>query len=222
MPELHAAALLFDMDGTLVDSTAVVEATWGAFAELHSLDLAEVLAFAHGRPTAATVRHFLSHPALIASETRRLVEHEESTTEGVREVPGAAEFIAALPRSAWAVVTSASRVLASNRMRAAGIPLPDVLISADDITRGKPDPQGYLLAADALRVNIGSTIVFEDSPAGIRAGLASNALTVAIGTLAAFDGHIERFENFHGFEVAGQPPAGGVILSMPAPMNCGV
>lgn len=219
MLELHASALLFDMDGTLVDSTALVEAIWNDFADVHRLDIAEVLSFAHGRPTGATVHHFLSDPALATRETARLVAYEESTIEGVREVPGAAALIAALPRTSWAVVTSASRVLATNRMAAAGIPLPEVLISADDITHGKPDPQGYLLAAEALGVDIASTVVFEDSPAGIRSGRASGARTVAIGSLAAVDDDLDRFADFRGFDVVGQPPSGGVILSTPTSTN---
>lgn len=219
MPEIRASALLFDMDGTLVDSTALVEAIWNDFAELHHLDIGEVLDFAHGRPTGATVHRFLSDPELAARETARLVAYEESTTEGVREVPGAAALIAALPRASWAVVTSASRVLATNRMAAAGIPLPELLVSADDITRGKPDPQGYLLAAEALGVDIASTVVFEDSAAGIQAGRASGARTVAIGCLAAVDGDLDRFEDFRGFDVVCQPPSGEVILSTPTSTN---
>ncbi|WP_205124222.1 MULTISPECIES: HAD-IA family hydrolase [Tsukamurella] len=189
-------ALLFDMDGTLVDSTALVEDTWGGFAAVHGLDLTTVLAFAHGRPTAATVHHFLRDPDVADRETARLVAHEEATTEGVREVPGARAVLGGLPPESWAVVTSASRTLARNRMRAAGLPLPGVLVSADDVVRGKPDPEGYLLAANALGVDITSAVVFEDSPAGVRAGRASGARTVVIGALADFDADLERYADF--------------------------
>ncbi|MCS3780015.1 HAD-IA family hydrolase [Tsukamurella ocularis] len=189
-------ALLFDMDGTLVDSTALVENTWGDFAETHGLDLADVLAFAHGRPTAATVHHFLPDPDVAARETARLVAYEESTTDGVREIPGARSVLTALPAHSWAIVTSASRTLARNRMRAAGLPLPGILVSADDIVRGKPDPEGYLLAAAALGADITAATVFEDSPAGVRAGRASGARTVVIGALTDFDAELERFPDF--------------------------
>lgn len=196
MTELPTAALLFDMDGTLVDSTALVERTWGSFAESHGLDLVDVLAFAHGRPTAATVHRFLPDPAVAARETARLVAHEESTTDGVREIPGARAVLTALPAGSWAVVTSASRTLARNRMHAAGLPVPEILVSADDIVRGKPDPEGYLIAAAALGADIASATVFEDSHAGVRAGLASGARTVVIGGLPDFDAELQRYPDF--------------------------
>lgn len=213
MFDLTSTALLFDMDGTLVDSTALVERTWGDFAARHGLDLTDVLAFAHGRPTAATVHRFLADASLAATETARLVAHEESTTEGVREIPGAGALLASLPTRSWAVVTSASRTLARNRMRAAGLPLPEVLVSADDIVRGKPDPQGYLMAADALGVPIATATVFEDSVAGVQAGIASGARAVVIGELSAFDSQLDRFPDFTDFALV---DGGRLITSAPA------
>ncbi|MET9448760.1 HAD-IA family hydrolase [Streptomyces cinerochromogenes] len=198
---LRASALLFDMDGTLVDSTALVESTWAGFCARHGTDLTEVLDFAHGRPTRETVGHFVPDPELAASETRRLVAHEESETTGITEIPGARSLLAALPRGSWAVVTSAGRKLAEVRLAAAGLPLPEVMVSADDVVRGKPHPEGYLRAAAILGVEPADTIVFEDSGAGVRAGLASGARTVVIGGLDAFDGVAERHADFRGFRV---------------------
>ncbi|QIS11622.1 HAD-IA family hydrolase [Nocardia arthritidis] len=196
MVELRATRLLFDMDGTLVDSSALVEQTWTDFAAKHRLRADEVIAFAHGRPTRATVHEFLGDHELAAAETARLVAYEETETTGLRQVPGARELLRRLPSHLWAVVTSASRTLAVNRMTAAGVPLPDILISADDITAGKPDPQGYLMAARRLGVEIGECAVFEDSVAGVRAGIASGATTVVVGAITEFDGTLTRIADF--------------------------
>ncbi|MFG2556892.1 HAD-IA family hydrolase [Streptomyces sp. NPDC048581] len=216
LSQLRAAALLFDMDGTLVDSTALVESTWAGFSARHGADLAEVLAFAHGRPTRETVAHFVPDPDLAAAETRRLVAHEESETTGITEIPGARALLAALPPGSWAVVTSAGRKLAEVRLAAAGLPVPDVLVSADDVVHGKPHPEGFLHAAAVLGVQPADTVVFEDSGAGVRAALASGARTVVIGGLDAFDEVAERYADFRGFQVATARSAPGeVVLTVP-------
>ncbi|MFF2863691.1 HAD-IA family hydrolase [Streptomyces rubiginosohelvolus] len=215
---LRAPALLFDMDGTLVDSTALVEATWAGFCRRHGLGLAEVLAYAHGRPTRETVGRFLPDPEAAAAETRRLVALEETQTTGIVEVPGARDLLAALPPGSWAVVTSAGRKLAEVRLAAAGLPVPAVLVSADDVTRGKPDPEGYLRAAAALGVPLTDVLVFEDSPAGVRAGLAGGARTVVIGGLTDFDAVTERHPDFRDFTVVPAEPASpGVALGTALP-----
>ncbi|MFJ3204009.1 HAD-IA family hydrolase [Streptomyces sp. NPDC086989] len=226
MPQLYTSALLFDMDGTLVDSTALVESTWAGFCARHALDLADVLAYAHGRPTRETVNRFLADPGTADAETRRLVAHEESETTGITPVPGAPELLAALPPGSWAVVTSAGRRLAEVRLAAAGLPLPRVMVTADDVDRGKPDSEGFLRAAAALGVDPASTIVFEDSDAGVRAGLDSGARTVVIGALTGYDHVAERYADFRGFRVAGPDsaagsasgPAAGVVLIAPEPV----
>ncbi|MFJ5517006.1 HAD-IA family hydrolase [Streptomyces griseoluteus] len=221
MPHLQASALLFDMDGTLVDSTALVESTWAGFCERHQLDLAEVLSFAHGRPTRETVGHFLAESDLATAETRRLIAHEESETTGITEVPGARALLDELPPTSWAVVTSASRRLAEVRMAAAGLPLPGILISADDVRRGKPDPEGYLLAVAAIGCPPQDALVFEDSGAGVRAGLAGCGRTVVIGDLDAFDDVAPRWPDFRGFRFAGSSPH-GVTLDVPKPVTAGL
>jgi HAD superfamily hydrolase (TIGR01509 family) len=179
------AALLFDMDGTLVDSTAVVERTWHSFATRHGLDPARILAVSHGRRTEETVAEFAPAGTDVDAEASRLTTQEVADTEGIVEVPGAAELLASLPEGSWAVVTSAGRELAEARMRAAGVPIPAVLVCADDVTMGKPSPEGYLTAAERLGVPPEHTIVFEDAEAGLLAARASGAHTVVVGACAA-------------------------------------
>ncbi|MFI5843812.1 HAD-IA family hydrolase [Catenuloplanes sp. NPDC051500] len=180
-----AAALLFDMDGTLVDSTAVVERTWRTFADRYGLDVARILAVSHGRRTAETVAEFAPAGVDVDAEAGRLGAQEVADTEGVIEVPGAAALLAALPEGTWAVVTSAGRELAEARMAAAGVPVPPVMISAEDVTAGKPDPEGYLLAAARLGVAPERTVIFEDAEPGVVAALACGARAVVVGDCAA-------------------------------------
>ena len=174
-------ATLFDMDGTLVDSTAVVERTWRCFADRHGLDPAVILRESHGRRTAETVRRFAPPGVDVAAETRRVVEGEVADTDGIVAVPGARELLADIGPGRWALVTSAGRELTQRRMVAAGLSLPEVVITADDVRAGKPSPEGYLAAAAALGVPVTSTVVFEDAEAGIRAALAAGARTVVVG-----------------------------------------
>ncbi|BEV72314.1 MULTISPECIES: HAD family hydrolase [unclassified Paludibacterium] len=181
---LWANALLFDMDGTLVDSSAVVEKVWHGFAARHGLDAAAVMARIPGRKAEESVA-LLAPPGVdVAAEAARLTAEEVADTEGIVALPGAARLLAALPDHAWALVTSAPRVLAEARMRAAGLPLPAVMICGEEVERGKPDPEGYLKAAQRLKVAPADCVVFEDAPAGLQAGLAAGMQVVALaGTL---------------------------------------
>ncbi len=178
----EADAYLFDMDGTLVDSTSVVERTWADFSRRHGLDVEEVLAYAHGRPTASTTAHFLEDADVAADEAIRLAALEEETVDGIVEVPGA---------------------LAERRLDAAGVPRPAVLVTADDVARPKPDPEGYLLAARLLGVPVDACVAFEDSEAGVRAAVASGARTVVVGTLSSHDGTLPRVVDLSGPDVPG-------------------
>ena len=163
-------AVLFDMDGTLVDSTAVVERQWARWAARRRVDLAAVLAISHGRPTLET----LSRIAPQWATTEEAAAVEATTAEdddGLVAVTGARELASALPPSRWAVVTSAGRELAVARLTAAGLPLPAVLVTADDVSPGKPDPGGYLEAARRLSARPERCLIFEDAPVGVRAGI---------------------------------------------------
>jgi mannitol-1-/sugar-/sorbitol-6-phosphatase len=187
---LPCSAVLFDMDGTLVDSTAIVEAAWTRFGGEHGLDPAEILAFSHGRQTIDTITRFF--PDLPDEERRRLaaelVADEVARTNGIVEVPGSAELVDAVVRSGIpiALVTSAPRDLAVNRMRAAGVAVPGIdvpgaIVTAEDVPRGKPAPDCYLLGAERLGVAIDECVAFEDAPAGLRAAVASGARVVVVG-----------------------------------------
>ncbi|HET7071673.1 MAG TPA: HAD-IA family hydrolase [Nocardioides sp.] len=182
--ELTAAAALFDMDGTLVDSHAVVEAIWRDFCRKHGVDEAVLVPWSHGRRTADTVRHFL--PGVPDDEVHAIVDdlegREQTFIAGVVEIPGARALLESI-EIPWAVVTSATRELAVRRMRAAGLPVPEVLVPADEIERGKPHPDGYLRAAELLGVDPKECVVFEDAEPGIRSALASGARVVVVGGL---------------------------------------
>lgn len=179
--KLSCKAALFDMDGTLVDSTRIVELAWGWWAARHAIPLEAVLSFSHGRPTMATMEHFLpgrDHTEELAEMDR----YEEMRLEGILAVPGATEVVHALKKHPWAIVTSAWRTLAELRVLAAGLPLPNVIVPIDEIRNGKPDPEGYLLAAERLNVAPKECLVFEDTRPGIEAGLNAGMQVVALLT----------------------------------------
>jgi len=167
LTSFEVGAVLFDMDGTLVDSTPIVERTWTRWALERHLDPQAVLAFAHGRPTADTVR--MAAPELdAATEAARLLVEEELDPTPTPIIPGALDAVLIADRYArWAVITSASRKLATLRLTMGGYPKPPILISADDVLKGKPDPEGFLRAIAELGVAAQDSVVFEDTPAGL-------------------------------------------------------
>lgn len=177
---LQVKAFLFDMDGTLVDSTAVVESEWRRFSARFALDAQEVIAYAHGRQTLDTVNHFIGAGEVATAAAEELDTRELILLDGIVAVPGAASLLSRLPPKSWALVTSASRELAINRMNAAGLPLPAVMVCAEDVQNGKPAPEGYLNAAAELGVRATDCLVLEDAAAGIRAGNASGARVIAV------------------------------------------
>jgi mannitol-1-/sugar-/sorbitol-6-phosphatase len=148
---IRCGAILFDLDGVLVDSGAAVERAWEEWAARHKLEIHHVLAEAHGRRTTDTIRAVA--PWLdVEAESRALEEAETGDTDGVVALPGAASLLEALPAGSWAVATSGTRRLATTRLMHTGLPLPKVLVTAADVEHGKPDPQPYAAAAQGLGV----------------------------------------------------------------------
>ena len=204
---LHARALLFDLDGVLADSTASVESHWRRWARAHALDPEALLRVVHGRRAIDTIREVAPHLDADA-ELAALVAAEAGDTTGVVAAPGARALLARLPANAWAVVTSGVRAVALARLAASDLPVPHVHVPADEIARGKPDPEGYLTAARKLGVEPWDCVVIEDAPAGIaaarNAGMRCIALTtthsesevaqadMVVASLAALDVGIER------------------------------
>jgi sugar-phosphatase len=174
-----AQALLVDLDGTLVDSSAPVSRAWTAFAKRRGLDPGQVHAFAQGRPSSETVR-LLAPTADHAAEAALLEQAETTDTEGIFALPGADDLLSSGCR--LAIVTSCSSQLADVRLRAAGLPRPEVVISSSMVRRGKPDPEGFLLGAQRLSVAAARCAVLEDSPIGIDAGRAAGARVIALRT----------------------------------------
>ncbi|WP_121702108.1 HAD family hydrolase [Streptomyces sp. E5N298] len=181
--KLHAQALLFDNDGTLVSSLASVRRCWTRWAVEYGITAERFgQVELHGRPAAEIAADLL--PAEVVAEAVARIEQlevEDVPNGGVHLLPGTSAFLDALPADRWAVVTSATRRLAEARLDAVGI-LPKTLVAADDITRGKPDPEPYLLGARALGVDPVDCVVFEDAPAGLQAGRAAGMRTVALAT----------------------------------------
>lgn len=196
-------AFLFDMDGTILDSNAIVEKLWRVFAKRHNLDADDILSFAHGRPSITTIAHFL--PDLSADEHQHLSdEHtaeEIRITSGIVAIPGAVAFFQQLDQLGvpYAVVTSATADLARTRIVAAGLPIPDVLVTPETITQGKPNPEGYLTAASQLGVAPSQTVVFEDADAGITAGIAAGAQVVVVGSAAQHDDRMQAHPHIPDF-----------------------
>jgi sugar-phosphatase len=183
----HARAALLDMDGTLVDSTAVVERLWLAWAEPHGLDPDFVLSVVHGRQGHQSMAIMLPdrpHEENLA-ENQAMLERESGDVDGVVEVPGAAAFLRALAPFPHAIVTSADDRLMRARMGAAGLNVPDGPVTAEFVSASKPDPEGFLLGATRLGVDPSDCLVFEDSEAGIQAAQAAGMRVIGVGTGSA-------------------------------------
>ncbi|WP_405873322.1 MULTISPECIES: HAD family hydrolase [unclassified Streptomyces] len=183
---LTARALLLDMDGTLVNSDAVVERCWRRWADRHGLDAGEVMKVVHGRQGHASMALLLPDRPMehnLADNARMLAE-ETADTDGVVAIPGAPEFLASLRGLPHALVTSADVALSTVRMAAAGLELPDVRVTAESVGASKPDPEGFLKGAAELGVDPADCIVFEDSAAGIQAGRSAGMRVVGVGSRA--------------------------------------
>lgn len=174
------SAFLFDMDGTIINSIPATERVWTRWALKHGLDVATFLPTMHGVRGIDTITR-LGLPGVDPVAEAKEVEREEmEDVDGVIPIPGAIAFLTSLPAGRWGIVTSAPVALARRRLAAAGIPLPEVIVTADDVTKGKPAPDGYRLGAQRLGVDPADCLVFEDVPAGILAGESAGARVVVI------------------------------------------
>ncbi|KUJ37272.1 HAD family hydrolase [Streptomyces albus subsp. albus] len=199
---LTARALLLDMDGTLVNSDAVVERCWRRWAAEHGLDGDGVVRVVHGRQGHATMAVLLPDRPMTENlaDNQRMLEWETADLDGVVPVPGAPAFLAALAGLPHALVTSADRGLSSARMTAAGLPMPPVWITAESVSASKPDPEGFLKGAAELGIDPADCVVFEDSEVGIAAGRAAGMRVIGVGPRAAAhtpDAHIPDLTHLH-------------------------
>jgi mannitol-1-/sugar-/sorbitol-6-phosphatase len=181
MTEIAAAALLFDMDGVLIDSTPAVARVWRRWAIEHGFNPEEVVSRAHGRPSLTTVREYLPDTDH-ETENREVERREMEDLDGVVLLPGALDLLTSLPANRWTIVTSSTRRLAGVRLKAAGLPQPAKMITSTDITNGKPHPEPYLKAAALLGFPANECVVFEDVVAGVQSGKAAGARVVAFRT----------------------------------------
>jgi mannitol-1-/sugar-/sorbitol-6-phosphatase len=175
------SAVLFDLDGVLVDSTHSVERQWRMWAEQVKIPPHKVLEIAHGRRTIEVVE--LMAPHLDAeAEVRKIEENEAGDSDGVKVMPGAAALLAAIPKGRWCVVTSGTKYLAASRLREARLPVPQILISADDVAKGKPHPEPYLKGAQGLGANPAECLVIEDAPQGIQSARAAGMKVIGLAS----------------------------------------
>ena len=179
--EISCAAILFDMDGVLIDSTPAVARVWSQWARERGFDPEKVVRMAHGRPSISTIRDLLPN-ADHEAENHEVERREIADLEGVVPLPGAKRLLASLRAERYAIVTSSTRKLAEARLRAAELPVPQFFVTSSDIVNGKPHPEPYLKAAGKLGADARECVVVEDVPSGIRAGKAAGARVIAFPT----------------------------------------
>ena len=179
MPTFVCAAILFDLDGVLVDSTSAVDREWREWAAKKGVDGDAIMAIAHGVRTVEVIRRVAPH--LDAAAEAALIEnHEAGDQRGVTVMPGSIDLVRSIPEGRWGVVTSGSRLLATNRLRFCGLPVPEVLVTSDDVTHGKPHPEPYLKGAGRLGFSPADCLVIEDAPAGIESARAAGTTVIGI------------------------------------------
>lgn len=197
MPNFSCAAILFDLDGVLCDSTRQVDREWREWAARKGVNGDAVMAIAHGVRTIEVIRRVAPHLDA-ESEAAAIENHEAQDQTGVTVMPGALELVQSIPEGRWGVVTSGSRLLAQNRLRHCGLPVPDVLVTSDDVTNGKPHPEPYLKGAEQLGFRPAECLVIEDAPAGIQSARAGGmkvigmASTYAVAKLAEADAVVQK------------------------------
>lgn len=202
MPTFSCSAILFDLDGVLVDSTGSVDRQWRAWAERKGVDGNAVMAIAHGVRSLEVIQRVAPHLDAEA-EVLELESREADDREGVSVMPGAVELVRSIPQGRWGVVTSGTRLLASARLRFCGLPVPEVLVTADEVSNGKPHPEPYLKGAERLGFKPEECLVVEDAPAGIQAGQAAGMKVIGIAStyaakfLQQADGVIAKLDAIH-------------------------
>jgi mannitol-1-/sugar-/sorbitol-6-phosphatase len=179
MTTFHCAAILFDLDGVLVDSTGSVDRQWRIWAREHGVDEEKVIAIAHGVRAVEVIRAVAPHFDAEA-EVTKLESREAADRDGVVVMPGAIELVRSIPADRWGVVTSGRHKLASGRLELVGVPAPKVMVAADDVTNGKPHPEPYLKGAELLGFDPKECLVIEDAPAGIRAAHAGGMKVIGL------------------------------------------
>jgi sugar-phosphatase len=195
MPKISCKALLFDMDGVLVDSTPVVTRVWSQWARERGFDPEKIVHRVHGRPSLTTIRELLPD-ADHEAENREVERREIMDVDGVVPLPGVVDFLVSLPSDRWTIVTSGTKPLADVRIRAAHISPPARFITAQDITIGKPDPEPYLKGAALLGFAPKDCVVVEDASAGVRSAKAAGARVIAVQTTESNDHLIELGANW--------------------------
>lgn len=177
--QLECTAILFDLDGVLIDSTENITRHWREWAQQHNLDVNAIMQVAHGRRSIETIR--MVAPYLpVEEEARRLEAMEVADTAGIATIDGAPDLLRSLPPDAWAIVTSGSRALATARLQSRSLPVPQVMVTADDVINGKPDPEPYAKAAQVLGLAPAQCVVVEDAPAGLASAAAAGMRTVGV------------------------------------------
>ncbi|WP_406075835.1 HAD-IA family hydrolase [Streptomyces virginiae] len=212
---LTAKALLLDMDGTIVNSDAVVERCWREWAVSHGLDPQAAMKIVHGRQGYATMAVLLPDRPMEVNhaENAVMLARETADTDGVVPVAGAPEFMAALDGLPHALVTSADTALATARMTAASLPMPEIRVTAESVQASKPDPEGFLMGAAALGVDPADCIVFEDSAAGITAGRAAGMRVIGVGPRAAAHAPTAHVPDLTALQVT-TTPDGSITITL--------
>lgn len=190
MTSFSCSAILFDLDGVLCDSTRQVDREWREWAARKGVDGDAIMAIAHGVRTIEVIRRVAPHLDA-ETEASAIENHEAHDQRGVVVMPGASELVHSIPSGRWAVVTSGSRLLAENRLRHCGLPIPGVLVTSDDVTHGKPHPEPYLMGAERLGFQPGECLVIEDAPAGIQSARAGGMNVIGMTTTYPADRLLE-------------------------------
>lgn len=181
MPIFSCSAILFDLDGVLCDSTRAVDREWREWAARKGVDGDAIMAIAHGVRTVEVIRRVAPHLDAEA-EAEAIENHEAQDHRGVVVMPGAVDLVKSIPDGSWGVVTSGTRPLATNRLQYCGLPVPEVLVTSDDVTNGKPHPEPYLKGAEKLGLRPAECLVIEDAPAGIQSARAGGMTVIGLAS----------------------------------------